>query len=239
MGTDIKSNFDDIKRQAERNKRRSRLDLLWSMPAYLAGKLLAFIVRYPYVFLVAAIAVAATVLVRNAKSTAGIHLSHTEHIGKTLNHVTQIKAIGQWEALDISCEEMVDTAEKHLLGDKSLVKIYSGNIRLGIDLKEAGKGWFASVEDTAYLCLPKVRLLNADFIDEARTRTFYEKGTWSESASQALYDKARKAMLRRNITGAQMQLAAENIRRQFESMFLSFGYRQVVFLPKPYERKKQ
>lgn len=90
--------------------------------------------------------------------------------------------------------------------------------------------------DTAFLSLPKVKILNPDFIDEARTRTFYEKGVWNEEANEALYQKARKAMLRRNLTAAQTALAAENIRRQFESMFVSFGYKEVVFCPNPIKR---
>lgn len=236
MGTEIKSNFDDIRRQAKQTRRRSRWNMLWSVPFFLVCKLFSFVVRYPYVFLVAAIIVVAAFFVHRVGTTSDVKITHTEHIGKTVNHVTQIKAIGQWEALNISCEEMVDSVEEHILGDKHLIKIFHGRIILGIDLKDAPPKWLVVNGDTAFICLPKVKVLNPDFIDEARTRTFYEKGTWNEEANEALYQKARKAMLRRNLTAAQKTLAAENIRRQFESMFVSFGYKEVVFLPEPYKK---
>ena len=239
MEPEIKSNFDDIKRQGERSRRRSRLGLLLSVPVFLIGKLAAFVVKYPYVFLVAAIAVAAVFFANRLRSTSEIKVEHTEAIGMTTNHITQIKAIGQWEALHISCEEMVDTTEKHFFGDKNLIKIYRGTLIVGIDLSGAKKNWFTAKGDTAFLRLPKVRLLNPGFINEAKTRTFYEKGSWNESASEALYEKARKAMLRRNLTSTQMNIATDNIHRQFESMFLSFGYKTVIFLPETAGTQKQ
>ena len=238
MEPEIKSNFDDIKRQGERGNRRSRLGMLLGVPVFLIGKLLTFVVKYPYVFLVAIIAVAAVWFANRFRSTSEIKVGHTEAIGRTTNHITQIKAIGQWEALHISCEEMVDTTEKHFFGDKNLIKIYRGTLIVGVDLSDAKKNWFTAKGDTAFLRLPKVRLLSPDFIDEAKTRTFYEKGSWNESASEALYEKARKAMLRRNLTSTQMNIAAGNIHRQFEAMFLSFGYKTVVFLPETAEAQK-
>lgn len=236
MATEIKSNFDEIKRQAKQSRRRSRWNMLWSVPFYLLCKLFSFVVHYPYVFLVALIIGVAAFFVHRVNTTSDIKLTHTEHIEKTVNHVTQIKAIGQWEALNISCEELVDTVEEHIFGDKYLVKIFHGRIVLGIDLKDARSNWFVAKGDTAFICLPKVKVLNPDFIDEARTRTFYEKGTWGEGANEILYQKARAAMLRRNLTAAQTTLAAENIRRQFESMFVSFGYKEVVFLSEPHKK---
>ncbi len=236
MATEIKSNFDEIKRQAKQSRRRSRWNMLWSVPFYLLCKLFSFVVHYPYVFLVALIIGVAAFFAHRVNTTSDIKLTHTEHIEKTVNHVTQIKAIGQWEALNISCEELVDTVEEHIFGDKHLVKIFHGRIVLGIDLKDARSNWFVARGDTAFICLPKVKVLNPDFIDEARTRTFYEKGTWGEGANEVLYQKARAAMLRRNLTAAQTTLAAENIRRQFESMFVSFGYKEVVFLSEPHKK---
>ncbi len=239
MEPEIKSNFDDIKRHGERSRRRSRWGLWLSVPVLIIGKLAAFVVKYPYVFLVAVIAAAVVFFANRLSSTSEIKVAHTETIGRTTNHITQIKAIGQWEALHISCEEMVDTTEKHFFGDKNLIKIFRGTLIVGIDLADAKKNWFTAKGDTAVLRLPKARLLNTNFIDEAKTRTFYEKGSWNERASEALYEKARKAMLNRNLTSAQMNVAADNIHRQFEAMFLSFGYKAVVFLPETAETQKQ
>ena len=56
--------------------------------------------------------------------------------------------------------------------------------------------------------------------------------------NEVLYEKARKAMLRRNLTSIQINVATDNIHRQFESMFLSFGYKTIIFLPESREIKK-
>ncbi len=239
MEPEIKSNFNDIKRQGERYRRYNRMRNLLGVPVFIVGKLLAFVARYPYVFLVAVIAAAVVLFAYRLRSTSEINVKHTEAIGRTINHVTQIKAIGQWEALHIMCEEMVDTTEKHFFGDKNLIRIYRGTLIVGIDLADAKKGWFSAKGDTAFLRLPKVKLLSPEFIDEAKTKTFYEKGSWNERTNEALYEKARKAMLRRNLTSAQMNIAADNIRRQFEAMFLSFGYKTVIFLPETTGTQKQ
>lgn len=238
MEPEIKSNFDDIKKQGERAKRRNRWSMLISMPVFLFGKFMAFVVRYPYLLLIAAIAVAVVFFANRFRSTSEVKIEHTGSIGRTVNHITQVKAIGQWEALHISCEEMVDTTEEHFFGDKNLIKIYRGTMIIGIDLADAAKDWFTARGDTALLRLPKVRLLNPRFIDEAGTRTFYEKGTWNERVNEVLYEKARKAMLRRNLTSIQINFATDNIHRQFESMFLSFGYKTIIFLPESREIKK-
>ena len=49
--------------------------------------------------------------------------------------VESIEAIGQWEFLAISDEELVDTVRRGFFGDDQLVRIYYGTLRLGIDMK--------------------------------------------------------------------------------------------------------
>ena len=45
------------------------------------------------------------------------------------------------------------------------------------------------------MTLPKIGLLDKDFIDEARTESFYESGSWKPSDRDALYKKAYRRML--------------------------------------------
>lgn len=203
----------------------------WKTPFVLLWRIMKFVARYPYVFLVVLIAVAAIVLTKKISHTSDVHIEHTAQIGSTLTRITRIKAIGQWEALHLSCEEMADTLEEHLLGNKNLVKIYRGTMIIGVDLDEAGHNWFTTRGDTAVLRLPRAKLLNPEFIDEARTRTFYEKGHWNADVNIALYHKARRGMLRRNLTPQTLATATRNIEAQFESMFLAFGYKAVEFVP--------
>ena len=227
MEPEIKSSYDSGEKKRRRRKRLNRLDYLWMIPLYLlkeAGKLL---IKYPYVLLALVIAVAATIFLKKLESTSSIKIEGTTQIGTTAHQIQSIKDIGQWEALAIECEEMVDTAEEHFFGNKSLVRIYTGTLRLGVDLRNAPDDWFTSRGDTAVIKLPKIILLNPEFINEARTRTFSEKGTWKAETNEALYRKAHDKMLERSFGEEQRRQAATNIAEKFKSMFHAFGYKHV------------
>lgn len=195
-----------------------------------AGKVLKFVAKYPYVLLAVAVVAAVALFYHCLSTTSEVSVGHTEGIGRTATQITDIKLIGQWEALNISCEEMVDTFEEHFFGDKELVKIYTGKMRLGVDFGNEAADRLSVQGDTVVVRLPKVRLLNPDFIDEAHTRTFYERGQWGAAANRALYEKARRAMLKRNLTASQLNIAADNVRRRLREVFLAFGYNDVEFV---------
>ena len=110
--------------------------------------------------------------------------------------VESIEAIGEWEFLAISNEELVDTVRRGFFGDDQLVRIYYGTLRLGINMKDVKEGWIqTTAEKDSFVCtLPPIRLLDNNFIDEARTRSFFEEGKWPGAARQALYDRAYAQM---------------------------------------------
>lgn len=227
MEPEIKSSYD--KERNRRNKRRwsHRMDYLWMVPLYLLKQIGTLFVKYPYVPLAIVILIVASVLFSKISKTSSIKVTTTEHIGTTTNQIQSIREIRQWEALAIECEEMVDTAEEHFFGDKNLVRIYTGTLRLGVDMKNATDDWFTAKGDTAFLKLPQITLLNPEFIDEARTRTFTESGKWNAATYEALYRKARSKMLQRSFGKGQRQQAARNITEKFESMFRAFGYKHI------------
>lgn len=92
--------------------------------------------------------------------------------------VESIEAIGQWEFLAINDEELVDTTRHGFFGDDQLVRIYYGTLRLGIDMKDVKEGWIQTDEkkDSIVCTLPPIRLLDHNFIDEAKTKSFFEEG---------------------------------------------------------------
>lgn len=142
----------------------------------------------------------------------------------TPQQIRSIENIGEWEFLTVSTEEMIDTLRKGILKDDRLVRIYTGTLRLGINLKEVQAGWLVTRGDTADVTLPPVRLLDRHFIDEGRTRSFYESGRWDGEALEQMYRKAQRAMLRRGLTPRNLQQAEQNARQQMESLFRSFGF---------------
>lgn len=149
---------------------------------------------------------------------------------KTSMSLTQIRAIediGEWEFLTINDEEIIDTVRHEFFGDAELVRIYYGTLRLGIDLREAGKGWIKTKGDSIIATLPPIKLLDDDFIDEARTRSFIESGSWTHADREALYQRAAAVMRKRCLTTSNIKSAQSNASKQFANLLRSMGYDNV------------
>lgn len=140
--------------------------------------------------------------------------------------VESIEAIGEWEFLAISNEELVDTVRRGFFGDDQLVRIYYGTLRLGINMKDVKQGWIQANagKDSIVCTLPPIRLLDNNFIDEARTRSFFEEGKWTGADRQALYDRAYTQMKKRCLTPANIRIAQRNAKQQFRDMFKAMGF---------------
>lgn len=143
--------------------------------------------------------------------------------------IESIEAIGQWEFLAISDEELVDTVRKGFFGDDQLVRIYYGTLRLGIDMKDAGEGWIHANEakDSIVCTLPPIRLLDHNFIDEAKTKSFFEEGKWTGADRQAMYDRAYAMMKKRCLTPANIYTARRNAKQQLKNMLKAMGFANV------------
>lgn len=161
------------------------------------------------------------------KASPSLSLERTTKIDRTPEEITRIHQIKQWEFLAANTEEMVDTTRKSFWGDDVLCRIYTGTLRLGIDMEQAPADWFTAKDSTAILRLPPVTLLDERFIDEARTRSFYENGDWDATAKEALYQKAAAQMKRRILTRENMATAETNGRETFTKIFQALGYRHV------------
>mgnify|MGYP004526973377 FL=1 len=143
--------------------------------------------------------------------------------------VESIEAIGQWEFLAINDEELVDTIRHGFFGDDQLVRIYYGTLRLGIDMKDVKEGWIQTDEkkDSIVCTLPPIRLLDNNFIDEAKTKSFFEEGKWTGADRQAMYDRAYAMMKKRCLTPVNYQTARRNAKQQFKDMFKTMGFTNV------------
>lgn len=143
--------------------------------------------------------------------------------------VESIEAIGQWEFLAINDEELVDTTRHGFFGDDQLVRIYYGTLRLGIDMKDVKEGWIQTDEkkDSIVCTLPLIRLLDNNFIDEAKTKSFFEEGKWTGADRQAMYDRAYAMMKKRCLTPVNYQTARRNAKQQFKDMFKTMGFTNV------------
>ena len=154
-------------------------------------------------------------------------IAKNEKIDITPLQIRSIEQIGEWSFLEINDEELVDTVRHGFFSDDKLVRIYYGTLRLGINLKEAHEGWLAFEGDTLCAVLPPIRLLDNNFIDEARTRSFIESGKWTHQDRKAMYDRAARMMRQRCLTRANYQTARSNAKAHFEQMLRSMGYEKV------------
>lgn len=187
--------------------------------------------KYLHIIIGIVVVVALLVVVFWAKSTFKdnyIELGSNEQIDPTPTQIQSIRDIGEWEFLSISAEEMVDTVRKGFFSDDELVRIYYGTLRLGIDMQQLADEAFIVHGDSVEVTLPKVGLLDQDFIDEAKTKSFYESGRWSPQAHQALYKKAQSQMLRHSLTNDNINAAQTNAEAQFRNLMLSLGYKNVI-----------
>ena len=162
-------------------------------------------------------------LTKNDHFTVG---SDTQ-IDVTPTQIMSIKAIGEWEYLAVNAEELVDTVRKGFFTDDQLVRIYYGTLRLGIDMSQLEPEWITVSGDSVTLLLPKVGLLDTDFIDEARTKPFFESGRWDAEAKEALYKKAYRQMETHCLTKENLQAAQANGEEQMRNMMQSMGYKNI------------
>ena len=160
--------------------------------------------------------------------TASVEVASNDSIDITPQQIQSIKAIGQWEFLAINDEVMVDTVRRGIFTDDHLVRIYYGTLRLGIDMHRVKPGWIVAKADTISVTLPPVGLLDDDFIDETRTKSFYESGKWSPSVRKTMLDKAYRKMKAHCLTASNISIAEGNADLQMRNMMKAMGFNNVT-----------
>ena len=151
-------------------------------------------IKLSIIILAVVLLVAAIVALLRLNRNNHLSFGTDSEIDVTPTQIVSIKAIGEWEFLSVSAEELVDTVRKGLFSNDELARIYFGTLRLGIDMRQVTPGWITASGDSVVVELPKVGLLDKAFIDEARTKSFFESGKWSAADREALYKKAYRQM---------------------------------------------
>ncbi len=158
-------------------------------------------------------------------SSMGVSIRRGDDIATTKTYVTAMRDIGQWEFLAINGEELVDTVDKGFFSSKELIRIYYGTLRLGIDFSQCDESWISVDGDSITLDLPQVKLLDENFIDEARTQAFFETGSWTNKDRQSLTMKAHRMMKDRCLTKKNLDHAQEVAEQQVRQ-FLRLIHKQ-------------
>jgi hypothetical protein len=164
---------------------------------------------------------------RGASKNNYIDFGTSDAIDLTPTQIQSMKAIGEWEFLSVSTEELVDTVRKGIFTNDELVRIYYGTLRLGVNMQKVSDDWIQTSGDSITLTLPKIELLDKEFIDEARTKSFYERGSWKPADRDALYQKAYRQMLSHSMTKENLQAAEANASQQMHDIMRALGYQHV------------
>lgn len=196
-------------------------------------KLLAQNVKHTLLYIIGLVVIVVTIvwLLVWLNKDNSMEISADRRIDITPAQIVAIQDIGQWEFLAISDEELVDSVSRGFFSDDELMRIYYGTVRLGIDLHQAKPRWIRPQGDSLLVELPPIILLDSNFIDETRTRSFFESGKWSHEAREQLYQKAYDKMLARCMTKENIRIAQENAKVQFTQLLRSMGFEKVVFIP--------
>ena len=187
--------------------------------------------KWKYNITIIAVAVIACIIVlwwlKGCLSKTELSLDVDQGINITPQQITSIKAIGEWEFLAVTSEELVDTVRKGFISDDHLARIYYGTVRLGINMHQVEPRWIVATDDSITVTRPQPGLLDKDFIDEARTKSFYGSGKWSHQDREKLYQKAYRQMLRHSMTAENLQNARENGEELFRRMMKTMGFEHV------------
>lgn len=187
-------------------------------------------IRHARGLLIAAGAVVAIIavwwIIRGVQRTE-ISLESDQRIDVTPQQIESIRAIGQWEFLSVTNEELVDTVRRGFFSDDHLSRIYYGTVRLGVDMQQMDSTWMTVQGDSLTLWLPRPTLLDKDFIDEARTKSFHESGRWTAQDRETLYHRAQQRMLHYSLTQKNIETACRNGETQLRRLMQSMGYQHV------------
>lgn len=184
--------------------------------------------RFGIILLGVSLFIVAFFWLRSCTRNDYVQLGADDAIDPTPTQIQSIKAIGEWEFLSVSLEELTDTIRKGFLSDDELSRIYYGTLRLGINMHQVEPGWLEANGDSVILALPKIGLLDRDFIDEARTKPFFESGSWKPEDREALYRQAHENMLQHGLTKENLAAAEDNAREQITSLMRAMGFRKVT-----------
>ena len=178
--------------------------------------------------LISVVVIVAVAYIIFSVKDSNIEVTDSTTVEITPSQIESIRAIGEWEFLTVNDEELVDTIDKGFFRDKELIRIYYGTLRFGIDLRRTAPQWIEVKDSVVNVLLPKIILLDRDFIDETRTKPFFESGTWTSTDREMLYKKAYRQMYDRCYTLSNIRTAEDNAKREFTRLLNSMGFKNVV-----------
>ena len=107
--------------------------------------------------------------------------------------------------------------------------VYPGRIDVGFDLTKCADDWLFMHEDTAYVKLPAVEILNQGgwYLDETAHQTPIEEGTWTNEDYVRLAHRANALLKRNSELENCYQMAEDNGKRVVRNLLQAMGIKFV------------
>lgn len=193
------------------------------------NKMIKSLLKYKFFLLcvIVSIIIIIGVIAKCTSSYNSIEISENDKIDVTPTLISSISDIGEMEYLSINDEIMIDSIRKGYFSDDELIRIYYGVLRLGINFKELNPNFISVKNDSVIAVLPPIKLLDANFIDETRTLSFHEKGTWNSQARAEMYKKAYAKMLRKCFNDSTKAMAENIAIEQMTQLLHSMDFKKV------------
>jgi len=133
--------------------------------------------------------------------------------------------------------------EQGLLYGTNLYHIHSvfpGRIDVGFDLTKCSEDWMLMREDTAYVKLPAVEILNQGgwYIDETARQTPIEEGQWNNEDYARLAHRANALVKRNSELDDCYRMAEDNGKRVVRNLLQAMGVKNIVVEIQPRESYK-
>ena len=94
-------------------------------------------------------------------------------------------------------------------------------------MKDVKKGWLQARQDRIVCTLPPIKMLDDNFIDEAKPKRLFDEGKWTGSDRQAMSERAYYAMKKRCLIRINIYTTQANAKSQFREMLKAMGFKNV------------
>ncbi|MBR4265570.1 MAG: DUF4230 domain-containing protein [Bacteroidales bacterium] len=158
------------------------------------------------------------------KCEAPVKIENQEIVDVSPTVIKQLQIRKEWCFREIAMEETSEI--KGITG--SLLKRYYGVMRLGVKLDSINENYvqFYKNEQVLTIQLPKIEVLDDNFIDETKTETLVENA-WTKFNNEELkrcFNQAKRKMIENNFTTKNIELAEDQGKTEIKRLVKSSGY---------------
>ncbi len=205
-----------------------------------AIRIAAFLWRYRWAVVVTIVAVAVTLFWKTCVPSFG---KRTVTVGKI--SVTDISQTRKLKVLSWYKELMVSQTKQDagIFGydENQICAVYPARLDLGVDLTKCDSTWYEERNDSVWVTLPPIEILNKDqwLVSDAERRIPIEQGKWTSAEKKELSTRANALMLWKCEKSDCWDKAERQARRTVTDILSSLGKKNISVYILPRKRSPQ